>query len=207
MYDLPNPPGNRGQRSGHLVQMSRMWARADELATNRGKAGRKQRGSGVNHVQTAGGSRTLSPSKAGHRASPSTWTRPNHYQCENTARFLSKRGRGFMYCQRRMKPAYRCHSERARSGQLARIALATEPPLNYRRRVTQNKRSLPPIRLASNDRGDCRVMGDRGEDVGGRAQIFPSSRRIAGLCNENPGIFGPLCQLRSRSIRNPTASW
>ena len=49
-------------------------------------------------------------------------------------------------------------------------------------------------------------MGDRSEEVGERAQMFPVLRRIVGLCNEKTGIFGPLSQLRSRFIHNPTAS-
>ena len=50
-------------------------------------------------------------------------------------------------------------------------------------------------------------MGDRSEKVGERGQMFPDLRRIVGLCNENPGIFGPLSHLRSRFIHNPTASY
>ncbi len=49
-------------------------------------------------------------------------------------------------------------------------------------------------------------MGDRSEEVGERGQMFPVLRCIVGLCNEKTGIFGPLSHLRSRFIRNPTAS-
>ena len=49
-------------------------------------------------------------------------------------------------------------------------------------------------------------MEDRGEKVGGQGPNFPDLRRKAGLCNDNPGIFGPLCRLRSSFIHSPTAS-
>ncbi len=49
-------------------------------------------------------------------------------------------------------------------------------------------------------------MGDRSEKVEERDQMCPVLRRIVGLCNEKTGIFGPLSQLRSRFIHDPTTS-